>query len=412
MSEQPKKLDEQAVVDLVQSKAVATFFQPLVSISTKTIVGFEAFSRGGGAACAIDSGMLFHDGLSPDVMVDVDRLCREKAFTQFKPIHDNHAAMLLFVNINPNIFPHVQKGSDVLAKQVAASGVAPENLVLECPNTTPYVDDVAGYVRQYGEMGYKACLDNCCIDDAFGQILSYVRPNFVKINRTFFANDERKEYSANALSALLEIADRIGATVVAQGVESEEESIRLLSAGVHLQQGYYYTKDENAKTTDPAKMFFQKIIDTYDKYKVVKREVVRRKKERFAATFSNVTSICSKFSNMSEDRFNDACTTLVHNVEDVISLFVLNNNGEQITDRAHARGDKSTINSAAILGMQKGMDHSVQDYVMYLDMGYEKFVTQPFTSHFTGENACIISRPFFNAEGLRYMVCIELPYPG
>jgi hypothetical protein len=45
-------------------------------------------------------------------------------------------------------------------------------------------------------------------------------------------------------------------------------------------------------------------------------------------------------------------------------------------------------------------------------MGYERFVTHSSISAITGEPSCLISQAFYNSEGLRYIVCIELPHPG
>jgi len=413
MAEQKKvKVDEQAVRDIISSKGVTTFFQPVVSITTKSIVGFEAYSRSNADACPIDTSMLFHDDLKPELKVEVDRLCREKALEQFKPIHANHKGLLLYLNINPDIIPHLKEEDIVLPKQVEESGINPANIVLECPFAIEYMDGIAMYGAMFAKAGFKICLDGCSVDHGFSHVMTKIRPNMVKVDRSFFGDAERKDYSAKTLDALQAVAGRVGASVVGQQVETEDESLRLLSSGIHLQQGYYYTKDENAKSGDPAKMFFQKILDTHEKYKTFKRDLVRRIKERFSATFKAVTSVCAKFANMSEDRFEDGCKTLVHNVEGVISLFVLNNNGEQVTHRAHSSKNAATTNSDAILGSTKGADHSVQDYMRYLDMGYEKFVAPPSVSPFTGEDACIISRPFFSQDGLRYVVCVELPYPG
>lgn len=406
------QVNEKAVRDLISSKSVSTFFQPIVSIPTKSIIGFEAFSRGGGDACSIDSRLLFHDELSPEVKLDVDRLCREKALNQFKAIHENHKGLLLYLNVNPDILPIIETGIEVLEEQVSKACVAQANVVLECTLNNQHLEMVEGYSKKYRHMPYKFCLDNCHVDDPFGHAIGRVRPNFVKVNRSFFADGERKEYSQGALNVLVSMARKYGTSVIGHGVETEEESIRLLTAGVHLQQGYYYTKDENDTTGDPAKMFFQKIIETYEKYKVVSRELVRRKKERVTNTFRSVTSICSKFSNMSEDRFEEGCNTLVRSVDNIVSMFVLSSNGVQITHRAHKSANSGTANSDSILGSHKGMDHSIEDYVLYLDMGYEKFVTPPFSSPYTGELSCLISKPFFNREGERYMACIEMPHPG
>lgn len=406
--------NEQAVQDIIDSKDVSTFFQPLVSVSAQSIIGFEAFSRGGGGAgvCSIEPAMLFHDALPSEIKVDIDRLCREKALKQFKPIHDPHKGLLLFLNVNPDILPLVDLDNIVLPKQTSAIGIDAGNVVLECALSSPHLEKIRLFWDKLHALSFKVCLDNCSVDDAFSHALGVVRPDFVKINRTFFGDDERKDHSHRALDTLCQVAERLGVLVVAQGVENEEESLRLLSAGVHLQQGYYYTKDDSVHSGEHARSFYGKMGETCNKFKFLKRELVRRKKERFGIAFKSVTSICAKFSNMSEDRFEDACMGLVNSVDDVISMFVLDNSGEQITPRVHSRRHRSTINADKILGSRKGADHSAQDYMMYLDMGYEKYVSSPFRSPFTGHEACIISRAIFNKEGMRYVICVEMPHFG
>lgn len=413
MAEESVLVDQQAVRDIIQSKNINTFFQPVVSIPTKSIVGFEAFSRGGGGdVCVIDPSMLFHNDLTPDLKIDIDRLCREKALEQFTPIYTNHKNMLLFLNMNTDILQHIDMSSEVFTRQVASSPINPTSIAIEYTLCNCALEHVELYSEYFQNSGFKTSLDNCSVDDAFNPIITKLQPDFVKINSTFFAEDHRKPYSAKLLEGLIEVADNVGAIVIAQGVETEEESIRLLNAGVEVQQGYYYTKDETAKTQDPAKMFFQKIVTTHDKYKVVKREMVKRKKARFNHAFQAVNSICSKMANLPENRFDDTCKALVHNTSETLSMFILDHSGTQLTTRHHVKPTTGKSASPTFLGTVIGSDHSTHDYVMYLDIGYEKYVTRPFISKYTGVDACIISRPFYNNEGQRYIVCIELPYPG
>lgn len=403
--------EEKTVRDILESKEVVTFFQPVVSISTKSIIGFEAFSRAGSQACAVAPKVLFHKGLTPQTKIEVDRLCRERALQQFKPIHEKHRNLILFLNINPDIFPHVGEASMVLHDQVKAAGLNPANIVLECSITPEVLDPIAEYSQLFRKEGYKLCFDNCSVDDAFSHILSRVKPHFVKVDRSFFAEGERKEYSTRTLAAVLDVAARMGTRVVGQRIETEEESLRLLAAGLHLQQGYYYTKDETVKSDDPAALFFKKIEETHTKYKAMRKEMVRRKKDRVRTAFRLVTAICSKFASLTEDRFEEGCYAMVKSSPDVYSAMIMDGDGMQLTKRVHAR-DLDPVNTGDILGFRKGSDHSVEDYVIYLNMGYERFVTPPFTSPFTGESACFITRPFFSQDGLRYIACIEVHYPG
>lgn len=403
------KVDEKAIREIISTRGVATFFQPTVSVTSKSIIGFEAYSRGGGRA-GLSTDMLFNDGFSPDVTLEVDRLCRWRALEHFKSIHEQHRKLLLFVNINPNVIPLVGRGSMHFAEQVREAGIDPACVVLECPMNTPHMEEVAEYAALFQEKGFSVCLDDCSVQYPFTSILSRVSPDYVKVNRTFFSEHGRGSGGLAILESLISVAGRVGAGVIAQCVESQEESVALLSAGVHLQQGYYYTKGEPGADVDPAKAFFQKVFEANARYKAAKSRLVRFRKERFAVVMRSASILCNKLSNMTEDRFEEGCRAAMQGVEGLVSLFVVDDRGTQITHRLCA--DPALKSAAtAVLGTFKGADLSAEDYVLYLDMGYEKFVTSPFVSAFTGRKARIISRPFFAQNGLRYIACMELTCP-
>lgn len=403
-------VNEPEVLRSLESGAIHTYFQPVVSIPTRSIVGFESFSRGGnGKACLLDASALFHRDLSPGTKVAVDRACRGCALDQFKPIFTRHRKMLLFLNVNADILPHVEAGSDHLAEQARKAGVAPENVVIECNMAHSDKPLLALFAELYRAKGFRIGIDNAGVGQFHARCITDIRPDFFKLNRTFFAEDQRTGFSGWALENVRRIADRVGTILVAQNVETEADSLRLLNAGVTLQQGYYYTKDDSAVGNDPARMFLGKIAYTYDKYKKTRRQQVRRRKERFDAAFKTVASACARLASCPEHRFEAVGATVLRSCDHAISLFVLDETGEQVTDRIHrhCRHDDA-VDMCKLLGSEKGVDHAVQDYFLHLDMGYEKFVTPPFASPFTGEQCHLLSRPFYNKEGLRFVLCMEM----
>ncbi|NDV20747.1 EAL domain-containing protein [Pseudodesulfovibrio sp. JC047] len=413
VEENCSRVDEKKVRAILESRQINTYFQPVVAIASKSIIGFEAFSRVTGefARCP-DIRMLFHKDLSPELIVNVDRLCRDKALARYRSIHETHPDLLLYLNVNVDIMPHVDPDSAYLFEQIEQLGIAPQSVVVEGVSFAPDVERMAAFCAHFREHGLKVGLDGCAVDEPFNSAISRLKPDFIKINRSFFGDTERAEYSAKTLEGLISAADHVGASVIGCGVETEAESIRLLMAGVNLQQGYYYTRGEERHVGDPAWMFREKIVETYDKYLKVKNRQVRRKKERFVQIFKDVSSVCSKLSNRSEEWFEDGCKKLARTGEGIISLFVLDTTGRQITRRISSSLRQSASHPDVILKTDIGVSHSVEDYVLYLDIGYEKFVTPPFVSPFTGEKACLVSTPFFNIQGDRYIVCVEMALAG
>ncbi|QJB56484.1 EAL domain-containing protein [Pseudodesulfovibrio sp. zrk46] len=402
-------VDEEAVKAVIQSKEIYTAFQPIVSVSTKSVVGFESFSRGGNS---MDPTMLFHPDLSPETKLEVDRLCREKSLLQFRSILGSRDDLLLFMNINPAILSHVKEKSSYLKEQIEAYGIDPENVVVEIPMCAATSMVVLEYADLYRSFGFKTGLDACSIHDTWGKLISALKPQFVKVGHSFYDANDSAPYAAKALEGLLEVADKAGSVVIGQGVEKEEDSFRLLMSGINLQQGFYYTKDEKDMTGDPTRMFFRKIAATYDRYKKVRGAEVKSRKERVHAMFKSVTAACNRFVNVPQSKFETSCRALSTKLDEIVSIFVLDGQGIQLTSRPHTEPAPGRSACDGIVGTGVGVDHSLNDYVVYLDMGYGKFVSPPFTSHYTGEPACIVSKPFIGDGGKRYILCVEMPYPA
>ncbi|WP_319582259.1 EAL domain-containing protein [uncultured Pseudodesulfovibrio sp.] len=412
MTDQAKTgADEQVIKTLLSLKKVTAFFQPIISIAAKRVIGFEAFARPVGEYSSIDPRVLFDGGYGADIMLEMDRLCRVTALHQFKAIHDRHKEMLLFLKTSAGSLPHLDVGKLQLEEELEEAGVDLSSVVLELPLVVDHMEDSAPLFQKLHSMKAKVCLDNCSLKAPVSYALNLFKPEFMKLGRSFFT-EGTVSHSSATLSGAIRQANLLGVQVIGLGVENEEESVRLMSAGVHLQQGYFYSKDEDNKPDDTPKLLLEKIVKVGRRFLEMRQEGVRRTKEGFATALSRAGKIAIKLSNMPEPRFGDACRALVAVENGPLSLFVLDAKGIQITDRPCAEKTCVFNVAGAIYGSQRGTDHSSEDYALYIEMGYNQFVTPPFTSLVSGQEACLISKPFYNAQGERYTMCVEMEYPG
>ena len=412
MTDQARKAaDEHVIKTLLSLKKVTAFFQPIISIAAKGVIGFEAFARPVDEYSSIDPRMLFDGGLGADVMLEMDRLCRMTALQQFKAIHDRHKGMLLFLKTSAGSLPHLEVDKLQLEEELKEAGVDLSAVVQELPLVVDRMEDSVPLFEKLRKMGGKVCLDGCSLKAPVSYALNLFKPDFVKLNRSFFA-EGAASHSVATLSGTIQQANLLGAQVIGLGVENEEESVRLLSAGVHLQQGYFYSKNEDTKPDDTPKLLLEKIVTVGKRFLERKQEGVRRAREGFANALSRAGKIAIKLSNMPESRFGEACRVLVATENGPLSVFVLNDKGVQITERPCAETTCVFDKSGAIYGSQRGTDHSSKDYALYIEMGYNQFVTPPFTSLVNGQEACLICKPFYNAQGERYTMCVEMEYPG
>ena len=67
--------------------------------------------------------------------------------------------------------------------------------------------------------------------------------NTLKIDRSFIAKLEDQSISSHSVTATIaKIADVYGLETVAEGVESVEQLNQISDLGIHVVQGYYYSK--------------------------------------------------------------------------------------------------------------------------------------------------------------------------
>ncbi|WP_106751569.1 putative bifunctional diguanylate cyclase/phosphodiesterase [Pannonibacter carbonis] len=141
-----------------------------------------------------------------------------------------------------------QVGSGTLPQQIetllAETGLPPSRLTLEVTETvmmdrSGVIDDAISELSRFGV--------GIAIDD-FGtgySSLSYLheyRFQTLKIDRSFVARLGTDPKAQAIIRSLVELARTLDMTVVAEGVETEEQKVMLASAGCQMLQGYLFSR--------------------------------------------------------------------------------------------------------------------------------------------------------------------------
>lgn len=95
---------------------------------------------------------------------------------------------------------------------------------------------------QIQQLGVKVSIDDFGIGYSSLNQLLHLPINEVKLDRQFITGIERDEKKAAVVKMIIELAQTLQLNVVAEGVETEEESLLLRKIGCHELQGYYYSK--------------------------------------------------------------------------------------------------------------------------------------------------------------------------
>lgn len=213
--------------------------QPIVNIHTGLCYGYEALLRNVEVAGFATIGGLFDRAFADGMLGAVDRVLREKALRTFSRLKWADKTRL-FYNIDNRLIdadgfvPEEMSGASKTCSGLAGS------LCLEISERHPLSDltRAAGALTRLSNGGCRLAIDDFGTGHSGLQLLYYVKPDFIKIDRFFIQNiaaDPRKRMFAESI---VKIAHLMGSIVIAEGVETPQEYFCCRKIGCDLLQGY------------------------------------------------------------------------------------------------------------------------------------------------------------------------------
>ena len=142
---------------------------------------------------------------------------------------------------------------DVVGEALAASGLDPDRLWLEITESV-LMEDAGTAVDALGRL--RALGVHLCVDD-FGtgySSLAYLRRfpvDALKVDRSFVAGLGEDPEDSAIVEAVVSMAHSLRLSVVAEGVETDEQLARLRDLGCELAQGFYFAAPVPSSALDP-----------------------------------------------------------------------------------------------------------------------------------------------------------------
>jgi EAL domain-containing protein (putative c-di-GMP-specific phosphodiesterase class I) len=228
---------------------VRAVFHPIVRLADGHVIGHEALTRpvgGNVGASSFDSvEELFAFAESTELLMDFERLCRKTAIVAAANLPDRG---LLFLNASPQAVEDPDWSAGGMDRLLAQSGMAPADVVIEITERVAIVrhDDFQLALRAFKNRGYRVAVDDMGAGYSSFQALESIEPDFLKFDVSLVRDIDRSSIKRGLLESLRQLAEKIGARVIAEGVEREEERATLLGLGIELGQGYVFHREDAA----------------------------------------------------------------------------------------------------------------------------------------------------------------------
>jgi diguanylate cyclase (GGDEF)-like protein len=230
--------------------ALKTVFQPIFDLGNGQPRGYEALIRPQPGSGFADPAELFAAAEAVGRTVELDLACVTNAISSFAALQLRGS---LTLNLSPRSLEADHFSVHGLVQLLKRHDVHPARVVLELTEREA-VEDMDRLVRAVESCraaGMRIAADDVGAGNAGLRLLSQLRFDIVKIDLSLVQGGTVRATSQEVVRTLKDLADRWGALVIAEGVETPEQLAFVRSLGIRAGQGYLLGRPAERPTTEP-----------------------------------------------------------------------------------------------------------------------------------------------------------------
>lgn len=216
---------------------VRAVYQPIVELSTGAVVGYEALARGPVGTDLERPDRLFAAAAQAGRLADLDWACRTAALSGADAAGLSRP-LALFVNVEPAALGTTSPAAfDAVAERLA--GRLP--VVVEFTERALTADParLLAAADRVRELGWGVAVDDIGAERGSLALMPFLAPDVLKLDLRLVQQRTTVEV-AEVVAAVNAQAERTGALVLAEGIETAEQADLARAMGARLGQGWFY----------------------------------------------------------------------------------------------------------------------------------------------------------------------------
>jgi EAL domain-containing protein (putative c-di-GMP-specific phosphodiesterase class I)/DNA-binding response OmpR family regulator len=222
------------LIRVMHEKLIGTVFQPVVNLDTRTIVGYEALSRGPAGTELESPEVMFELARDFDLVWELEALCIENVMPW---LADVCSRGYLFFNLESHFIQQLHhRGTDVFAPFVECN----RQIVIEVTERSA-IRDYSTFrhtLHDLKRLGFRIAIDDCGSGYATLEAVAELQPDYLKVGHSLFHGVEHDPIRRRLVELVARCADTIGARTIAEAIESEEQLRVCKDLGIDEGQGY------------------------------------------------------------------------------------------------------------------------------------------------------------------------------
>lgn len=224
-------------------------FQPIVELATWQVHEYESLFRPDMPTLPTSISAIVQAAIDTERGVELDAYIVSKILGVAAELARARAAsgeppLRLSINLTPVSLLSPVFEAPVFADAVRAAGLLPSQLTLECTEQQA-VSDMGPLVRQVKalrRLGFGFAVDDAGAGYASFKLIAALRPTLIKIDREIVHGVSTDDAKQALVESFVSFGGRIGARLVAEGIERRRDLATLMDLGVDLGQGFLLGK--------------------------------------------------------------------------------------------------------------------------------------------------------------------------
>ena len=231
----------------VEGRTLEVHYQPIVSLRTGRITAVEALARWRHPARGfVSPGEFIGVAETTGLIRDVGRLTLAESCRQMAGWQKEFGAMaprVVCVNVSSRQFSDAGLINEIEAV-LQETGLPASSLKLEITESA-FIDNVPAaqtILNRAQAIGIEWSLDDFGTGYSSLSHLHRLQVDTVKVDRSFVSRVGHEAGGLEMVQAIVMLAHNLGMDVVAEGVETAEQSAQLMALGCEYAQGFYFSK--------------------------------------------------------------------------------------------------------------------------------------------------------------------------
>ncbi len=220
---------------------LAMHYQPIVELSTMTVVGFEALMRWRHPIRGLVSPSVFIPlAEESGLIIELGAFAlREAIMTAATWAADGP---YLTVNLSARQF-HDPDLVSAIERELKSSGFTPSRLIIEVTESATLSDvaETLGVIERLTNLGIGIALDDFGTGYSSLHYLTLVHPRIIKIDQSFVSPTHVDARTRTLLETIVTLGQKLDVEVLAEGIETDEQLDHLRRLGCDLGQGYLFS---------------------------------------------------------------------------------------------------------------------------------------------------------------------------